>query len=562
MPFLRQGLPASVVSSAASSRSSRLLCGVMLAAMVSGVALPAQASVWAGIFGPEDKSGEQAQQLGPKRLPERNAGDRTSPQALQLEPTQYEAPQGMAAAPAAQYDAPQDMAVAPQYPAYDAAALQPLAQPAPEAASELYPTAPYDAAPYDAGQFQGNVPVGAPQAYDAQAAYAAPQEPFAAPAAQPQYAGASAAPVAEEEKRPGSFFEWIGLSDKTPAHPQQHAAPVPAPAPEAQQAAFAPAAPAPAEGIEYYDADGYPILAATPQNPPAPDHAANQQHLEQLQALNQAGEGTRAAFMARGEEAFAPAALPSATQAPSAYDELALSEAQQAAQYAPQQYAPQQYEPVAPAPAAAYEQPAASYVPPAPEPQQPQFEPQNAPAPALAAVGTSGNVQYDGDLLPPPAANYQPAPAPAFAASPASAPQPYQEPVAQPQYVAQQPAPIAAPANAWGAHAAAPQSQEHMQVVLAPEQAAPQPYYEPAPQPQYVAPQPAPMASIPTLPSVEVPGVDSGDSRVAGAALQPTAYDAVRPVGHAVQATVRYLPESRYANRRLGNARPGLYATN
>ncbi len=229
-------------------------------------ALPAQAGFFDSLTGSDDA--EQSGNLGPKRVPEHNAGDRTPASALQFDGTQP----------------------------------------------------PHAAGAFDAAspQVQGMIdqPMPAPAAPQAQA----PATPlFSEPATPPRL----------PESQPGlgdRALGWMGLGSKDAEAPVAANAPVtdqtssaapnmvPIDSPAPSIAAATPPATPVSDGVEYYDANGYPILAETPAAPARPSIAAKAEQAEGMVAQNRAAEATRSAFIDRGESAFAPSPAEQAYQ--------------------------------------------------------------------------------------------------------------------------------------------------------------------------------------------------------------------------------------------------------
>ena len=581
-------IAAPISHNACSSLKRKLLHGVWIASLAGAITgyfiAPANAALF-GLIG-DDKTEQQAATLGPKRLPERNAGDRTSGDALMLEPASSDPSVNASMQKMPTNNGPLINGV----PVNDAGGMS--ANMMPDAPMPSYPQAPMaeSAAPmepaYPNGAMAANGTTSTQNDSVQSGSFSANGQGLA-----PVRATSPAAAASGEPKKSKSLMDWMGLAEDAPAPANAQQAPTTSGQPQQnsgvqvqmQQDAAAMQPPAPqadnSGAVEYYDANGFPILAATPANPPAPNRPALAANLKDMRADNQAAEGTREAFMQRGEDAFAPSQAtasqsaynpplaPNPNEAPSAMDELALSGSATPAP-APQP-APAPVAQAAPAPASA------------PMAEAPLYEPQSAPAPQSGSYA----------MNPPPAPMEQPAPSPAMArnedflpppASPNEAPTPMaQEPMA-PAPMA--PAPMALASDAPPPmHPMAPMEQAPMpQAPMAEAPQAPlQPAHasaafapEPAPQPEFAAQpvaQPAPMMAqqAPAMASTNVPaspGVAANDEYAQGSfGTNPTLDPTRTPVsGEAAvggtKPTVRYLPESRYAARRLASSRPS--ATN
>ncbi len=308
-------------------------------ALLTGVTLfapAAHAAPWDSWFS-SDSDSEAA--LGPRRVPERNAGDRTSAEALNFSGQQPHA------AGAGGIDMPQSQVqglidqpgMGPGAIAQGGNGLEQSGMgQTPMNQSSLTPSG--IGADHSGLQNMGQATDMGAASANAQGMEPGIAAPFASQApstplfAEPGTNGANMASPPPASYRPAPetpgfgdrFLSWAGLggnsvkgapegpvNDNTTSQPMvaqaepvpYTAATVPAapPEPAAQMAQTSSAA-----GVEYYDADGYPILSSTPQSPIRPDIATKAVEAKEMGAMNQAAEGTRTRFLQQGEAAFAP----------------------------------------------------------------------------------------------------------------------------------------------------------------------------------------------------------------------------------------------------------------
>lgn len=234
------------------------------------MASTAHAAPWDNWFSSD--SDQNAAQLGPKRVPEQNAGDRTSAEALNFNGAQPHA------AGAGGFDMPQPQVQGMIDQPSDMAGPGSMQAPS----TPIFPDSSLSAAP------------------------ASNMQSASVTQSAPMTSSASTAAPAEEPGFGDRFLSWAGLAPQpkqaNPALADIHmtdqvsGAPGAMPTPSAQQAA----------SVEYYDANGYPILSTTPDSPMRPDLAAKTAEAHDLSNTNQTAEATRQRFMDQGENAFAP----------------------------------------------------------------------------------------------------------------------------------------------------------------------------------------------------------------------------------------------------------------